>query len=61
MKAWLKNDIEKYSTHSEGKSLLKLLLELKRTKFISMTLISKHVYTDKLDIVKKYNNTYQNN
>ena len=49
MKSWLeKNDIEMYSTHNEGKSVV----------YKHMTSISKNVYIDKLDdILNEYNNT----
>ena len=44
-----KNDIEMYSTHNEGKSVV--------ADF--MTSISKNVYIDKLDdMANKYNNAY---
>ena len=55
VKSWLeKNDIEMYSTHNGGKSVVgeRFIRTLK-------TSISKNVYTDKLgDMVNKYNNTY---
>ena len=47
MKSWLeKNDIEMYSTHNEGKSVIaeRFIKTLKMT-FINMTSISKNVYT----------------
>ena len=56
-KKWLKdNNIEMYSAHNEGKSLVpeRFIRNLK-----SMTAISKNVYFKVLnDIVDKYNNTY---
>ena len=61
MKSWLeKNDIEMYSTHNEGKSVVaerfQGTLKNKINKY--MTLMSKNVYIYKLDdIVNKYNNT----
>ena len=64
MKSWLeKNDIELYSTHNEGKSVVAerfiRTLENKIDKY--MTSVSKNSYIDKLDdIVSKYNNTYHN-
>ena len=61
MKSWLeKNDVEMYSTHNEGKSVIaerfiRTLLEM----YKYMTSISKNAYLDKLDdIVNKYKNTY---
>ena len=62
MKSWLeKNDIEMYSTHNEGKSVIaeRFIRTLKNKIYKYMTSISKNVYIDKLeDIVSKYNNTY---
>ena len=62
MKSWLeKNDIEMYSTHNEGKSVVaeRFIRTLKNKIYKYMTSISKNVYIDKLeDIVSKYNNTY---
>ena len=62
MKLWLeKNDIEMYSTHNEGKSVVaeKFTRSLKNKIYKNMTSISKNVYIDKLDkIVNNYNNTY---
>ena len=59
---WLKdNDIEMYSIHNEGKSVVaeRFIRTLKTKIYKYMTSISKNVYIDKLDdIVKKYNNTY---
>ena len=51
-----KNDIEMYSTHNEGKSVV--AERFTRNKiYIHMTSISKNVYIDKLDdIANKYNN-----
>ena len=61
-KKWLKdNDIEMYSIHNEGKSVVaeRFIRTLKNKIYKYMTSISKNVYIDKLDdIVKKYNNTY---
>ena len=62
MKSWLeKNDIEMYSTHNEGKSVIaeRFIRTLKNKIYKYMTSISKNVYIDKLDdIVNKYNNAY---
>ena len=62
MKLFLQhNDIEMYSTHNEGKSVVaeRFIRTLKTKIYKYMTAISKNVYIDKLDdIVKKYNNTY---
>ena len=56
------NNIEIYSTHNEGKSVVaeRFIRTLKNKIYKYMNSISKNVYTDKLyDIVNKYNNTYQ--
>ena len=61
MKSWLKNDIEMYSTHNEGKSVVpeRFIRILKNKTYKYMISIPKNVYIDKLDdIVNKYNNTY---
>ena len=61
-KKWLKdNDIEMYSTHNEGKSVVaeRFIRTLKTKIYKYMTSVSKNVYIDKLDdIVNEYNNTY---
>ena len=61
-KKWLKdNDIEMYSIHNEGKSVVaeRFIRTLKNKIYKYMTTISKNVYIDKLDdIVDEYNNTY---
>ena len=61
-KKWLKdNDIEMYSTHNEGKSVVseRFIRTLKTKIYKYMTLVSKNVCIDKLDdIVNEYNNTY---
>ena len=61
MKSWLeKNDIEMYSTHNEGKSVVakRFIRAIKNKIYKLMTSISKNVYIDKLDdIVNEYNNT----
>ena len=54
------NNIEMYSTHNEGKSVVaeRFIRTLKNKIFKHMTAISKNVYFDVLDdIVNKYNNT----
>ena len=62
MKSWLQdNNIEMYSTHNEGKSVISerffKILENKLYKY--MNLISKNVYIDKLDdTVNKSNNKF---
>ena len=56
-----KNDIEIYSTHNEGKSVVteRFIITLKNKIYKYMTSVSKNVYIDKLDdIVNEYNNTY---
>ena len=59
-KKWLKdNDIEMYSIHNEGKSVVaeRFIKTLKNKIYKYMTLISKNVYIDKLDdIVNECNN-----
>ena len=53
------NDIEMYSTHNEGKSVVaeRFIRTLKNKIYKHMTAVSKNVYIDKLDdIVNKYNN-----
>ena len=61
MKSWLeKNDIEMYSTHNEGKSVVteRFIRTIINEIYKHMTSISKNVYIDKLDdIVNEYNNT----
>ena len=65
MKLWLqKNDIEMYSAHKEGKSVVpeRSIMTLKNKVYKYMTSISKNVYIDNLDdTVNKYNNKYQHN
>ena len=62
MKLWLeKNNIEMYSTHNEGKSVIaeRFIRTLKNKIYKYITLISKNAHIDKLDdIVNKYINTY---
>ena len=61
-KNWLKdNDIEIYSIHNKGKSVLaeRFIKTLKTKTYKYMTSVSKNVYINKLDdIVYEYNNTY---
>ena len=61
-KKWLKdNNVEIYSTHNEGKSVVaeRFIRTLKNKIYKYMTSVSKNVYIDKLDdIVNEYNNTY---
>ena len=61
-KKWLKdNDIEMYSIHNEGKSVVaeRFIITLKSKIYKYMIAISKNVYIDKLDdIVNEYDNTY---
>ena len=52
MKPWLeKKDIEMYSTHNEGKSVVaeRFIRPLKSKIYKYMTSISKNVYMDELD------------
>ena len=59
-KRWLKyNNIEMYSTHNEGNSVVaeRFITTINNKIYKYMTSISKNLYTDKLDdIVHKYNN-----
>ena len=60
-KKWLKDNIEMYSIHNEGKSVVaeKFIRTLKNKIYTFMKAKSKNVYIDKLDdIVNEYNNTY---
>ena len=61
-KKWLKdNNIEMYSIHKEGKSVVaeKFIGTLKNRTYKYMTSISKNVYIDKLDdIADDHNNKY---
>ena len=61
-KKWLKdNDIEMYSIHNEGKSVVaeRFIRTLKTKIYKYMTSVSKNVYISKLDdVVGEYNNTY---
>ena len=60
-KKWLKdNNIEIYSTHNEGKSVVseRFIRTLKNKICKHMTAISKNMYFNVLnDIVNKFNNT----
>ena len=62
LKKWLKdNDIEMYSIHNEGKSIVaeRSIRTLKAKIYKHKTAISKNVYIGKLyDKVNEYNNTY---
>ena len=62
LKKWLNdNDIEMYSIHNEGKSVVaeRFIRTLKTKIYKSMTSISENVYINKLDdIVNEHNNTY---
>ena len=60
-KKWLKdNNIEMYSIHNEGRSVVseRFIRTIKTKIYKYMTSISKNVYIDKLDdIVNEYNST----
>ena len=62
MKSWLLvNNIEMYSMHNKGKSVVaeSFIRILKDKIYKYMTSVSKNVYIDKLDdIVNKQHNTY---
>ena len=61
LKKWLKDNIEMYSIHNEGKSVVaeRFIRTLKTKIYKHMTSVSKHLYIDKLnDIVGEYNNTF---
>ena len=61
MTLWLeKNDIEIYSMHNEGKSVVAKRFRTLKIKFVSiLDFKSKNLYIDKLDdILNKFNNTY---
>ena len=64
IKSWVeKSDIEMYSTHNEGKSVIAegFIRTLKNKIYEYVTSISKNVYIVKLDdIFNKYNNAYHN-
>ena len=65
MKSWLeKNNIEMYSTHIEGKSVVaeRFIRTLKNKIYRHMTAVSQNVYIYKLDnIADEKNNTYDKN
>ena len=53
MKSWLEiNDTEMYLTHNEGRSVIakRFIRTLKNKIYKYMTLVSKNVYADKLDV-----------
>ena len=55
------NDIEMYSIHNKGKSIVaeRFVRTLKTKIYKYLTSISKYIHIDKLDhIVNEYNNTY---
>ena len=55
------NDIEMYSIHNEGKSVVvdRFIRTLKTKNYKYMASISKNVYINKLDdTINEYNNTY---
>ena len=62
MKSFLQdNDIEIYSTHNKGKSVVsEIFIRTLKNKICKyMTSVSKNVYIDQLDdIINEYNNTY---
>ena len=62
MQLWLgKNNLEMYSTHNEGKSVVaeRFIRTLKNKIYKYITSVTKNVCINKLgDIVNKYNNTY---
>ena len=62
MKSWLeKNNVEMYSTHNEGKSVVpeRFIRTLKNKIYKHMTAVSKTVYIDKLNnIINENNNIY---
>ena len=61
-KKWIKdNNIEMYSTHNEGTSVIaeKFIRTLKNKIYKYMTAISKNLYINKIDdIVEEYHNKY---
>ena len=60
-KKWLKDNIEMYSIHNEGKSVVaeRFIRTLKNKIYKFIKAKSKNVYIDELDdIVNEYNNTY---
>ena len=63
MRSWLQfNDIEIYSIHNEGKSVVaeRFIKTLKNIIYKCMVSVSKNVNIDKVAaIVNEYNNTYR--
>ena len=54
MKSWLeKKNIEMYSTHNEGKSVVaeRFIRTIKNKIYKHMTSISKNVYIDKVEMI----------
>ena len=63
MKSWLQdNSVEMYSAQNEAKPVVakRYIRTLKNKIYKFMTLVSKNMYIDKLDIVNEYNNTCHN-
>ena len=62
MKSWLeKNEIEMYSTHNEGRTVVaeRFIRTSKSKIYKYISSIPKNVYIDKIDdIITQYNNTY---
>ena len=62
LKSWLeKNDVEMYSTHIEGKSVVaeRIIRTLKKKNYKYIASVSKNLYIDELDdIFNRYSNTY---
>ena len=60
MKLWLQDDVEMHSTHNEGKYVdaEKFIRTLKNKIYKYMPSVAKNMYSDKLDVVNKYKNTY---
>ena len=61
MKSLLEKNIEMYSTHNKGKSVVaeRFIRTLKNKIYKYMTSVSKSMYTDKLDdIVNGYKSSY---
>ena len=57
VKSWLgKNDIEMYSMHNEGKSVIaeRFIRTLKNKIYKYMISISKNMYIDKSDVIQPY-------
>ena len=62
MKSWLeKNEIEMYSTHNEGRTVVaeRFIRTSKNKIYMYISSIPKNVYIDKIDdIITQYNITY---